>query len=63
MRARALEPFVRGEPARNVGAKSGFGLGLSIVKSLAEKAGGRIDLLDAKPHGLVARVALPAAFP
>lgn len=62
-RARLVEPFARGEPARTIGATSGFGLGLSIVKSLAEKAGGRLELLDAKPHGLVARVALPAAFP
>ena len=62
-RARVLEPFVRGEPARTVNARSGFGLGLSIVTSLVEKAGGRFDLLDRKPHGLIARVALPAAFP
>jgi signal transduction histidine kinase len=62
-RARVLEPFVRGEPARNVGAKSGFGLGLSIVKSLVEKAGGRLELAERRPHGLIARVALPAAFP
>lgn len=62
-RERVLEPFVRGEPARTVGDKSGFGLGLSIVQSLAEKAGGRIELIQGKPRGLVARVALPAAFP
>lgn len=62
-RQRVLEPFVRGEPARTVGARSGFGLGLSIVRSLAEKAGGSIELLDRKPSGLIARVALPAAFP
>ncbi len=62
-RTRLVEPFARGELARTVGARSGFGLGLSIVKSLAEKAGGRLELLDAKPHGLIARVALPAAFP
>ncbi|MDE2364799.1 MAG: HAMP domain-containing protein [Hyphomicrobiales bacterium] len=61
--ARVLEPFVRGEPARTVGAKSGFGLGLSIVKSLAEKDGGRLELVNRKPHGLIARVALPVAFP
>ena len=62
-RTRVLEPFVRGEPARNVGAKSGFGLGLSIVQALVEKAGGRLELAERKPHGLIARVALPAAFP
>ena len=57
-----LEPFVRGEPARTVNAKSGFGLGLSIVASLTEKAGGKLQLLDRAPNGLIARVALPAAF-
>ena len=57
-----LEPFVRGEPARRVDAKSGFGLGLSIVASLTEKAGGKLQLLDRAPNGLIARVALPAAF-
>ncbi len=57
-----LEPFVRGEPARTVNDKGGFGLGLSIVASLTEKAGGKLQLLDRAPHGLVARVALPAAF-
>ena len=57
-----LEPFVRSEPGRTVDAKSGFGLGLSIVASLVEKAGGRLQLLDRAPNGLIARVALPAAF-
>ncbi|HMN72238.1 MAG TPA: ATP-binding protein [Rhodoblastus sp.] len=57
-----LEPFVRGEPARTVDEKGGFGLGLSIVASLTEKAGGKLQLLDRTPSGLVARVALPAAF-
>ena len=57
-----LEPFVRGEPARTVDDKGGFGLGLSIVASLTEKAGGKFELLDRAPNGLIARVALPAAF-
>lgn len=57
-----LEPFVRGQPARTVDSKGGFGLGLSIVASLTEKAGGKLQLLDRAPNGLIARVALPAAF-
>lgn len=61
-RAELLEPFVRGEPARTVDDKGGFGLGLSIVASLTEKAGGKFELLDRAPNGLIARVALPAAF-
>ena len=60
-RAELLEPFVRGEPARTVDSKGGFGLGLSIVASLTEQAGGKLQLLDRAPNGLIARVALPAA--
>jgi signal transduction histidine kinase len=59
---RVLEPFVRGEPARNMNDHSGFGLGLSIVRSLVEDVGGGLQLLDHKPHGLIARVTLPRAF-
>jgi len=61
-KARVLEPFVRGEPARTVTDRSGFGLGLSIVRSLVQALGGRLDLLDREPHGLIARVTLPRAF-
>jgi signal transduction histidine kinase len=59
---RVLEPFVRGEPARNMNDHSGFGLGLSIVRSLVEEVGGGLQLLDSEPHGLIARVTLPRAF-
>jgi signal transduction histidine kinase len=59
---RVLEPFVRGEPARNMNDHSGFGLGLSIVRSLVEDVGGGFQLLDHEPHGLIARVTLPRAF-
>lgn len=62
MKDQLLEPFVRGEPARTLDSKSGFGLGLSIVVSLVEQAGGKFQLLDRPPNGLIARVALPAAF-
>ncbi len=61
-KVRVLEPFVRGEPARTVTDRSGFGLGLSIVRSLVLKLGGRLELLDRQPHGLIARVTLPCAF-
>ncbi|MDE2578258.1 MAG: HAMP domain-containing protein [Hyphomicrobiales bacterium] len=60
-REKVLEPFVRGAPARNMNADAGFGLGLSIVRMLAEKAGGAVQLLEASPHGLIARVTLPKA--
>jgi len=61
-KVRVLEPFVRGEPARTVTDRSGFGLGLSIVRSLVQKLGGHLELLDREPHGLIARVTLPRAF-
>jgi signal transduction histidine kinase len=61
-KARVLEPFVRGEPARTVTDRSGFGLGLSIVRSLVEGLGGRLELIDREPQGLIARVTLPRAF-
>ena len=56
-----LLAFVRGEPGRTVGEHSGFGLGLSIVCSLLDELGGTLQLLDNKPHGLIARVTLPVA--
>jgi signal transduction histidine kinase len=58
-KATVLEPFVRGEPGRTMASHSGFGLGLSIVRSLVEHHGGTVALLDALPHGLIVRIALP----
>lgn len=56
-----FEPFVRGAPGRTIDNYSGFGLGLSIVRSLIERHGGTVVLLDRAPHGLIARVTLPRA--
>ncbi|MGJ0505932.1 MAG: ATP-binding protein [Methylocystis sp.] len=56
-----FEPFVRGEASRTIGHHSGFGLGLSIVRSLVERHGGSVTLLDRAPHGLIVRVVLPRA--
>ncbi len=56
-----VEPFVRGRPARNMNEHGGFGLGLSIVRSLVEEIGGGLQLLDRAPNGLIARVILPRA--
>lgn len=58
-KAVVFEPFVRGEPGRRMDRHSGFGLGLSIVRSLVENHGGAVALLDAEPKGLVVRVVLP----
>ncbi|WP_424363104.1 ATP-binding protein [Methylocystis parvus] len=54
-----FEPFVRGQSGRTVGEKSGFGLGLSIVRSLVEGHGGSVQMRDRAPHGLIVRVTLP----
>jgi signal transduction histidine kinase len=60
-KARLIEPFVRGDRARNMNERVGFGLGLSIVTSLLMEVGGTLQLLDREPHGLVARVIFPKA--
>ncbi len=62
VKSRVLEPFVRGEPARNMNERVGFGLGLSIVVGLVEELDGSLQLLDREPNGLIARVTLPRAF-
>ncbi len=54
-----LEAFVRGEAARTMDDRAGFGLGLSIARAVAEAHGGRLTLHDRAPHGLIARIALP----
>jgi signal transduction histidine kinase len=55
-----LEPFVRGDDARNMDDASGFGLGLSIANAIVLAHGGALSLHDRKPHGLVVRIQLPA---
>ncbi len=55
-----IEPFVRGDEARNLDGTSGFGLGLSIARSIVIAHGGTLSLHDRQPHGLTARITLPA---
>src|SRR5262249_31797298 len=50
-----LEPFVRGDDARNMDEAGGFGLGLSIARGIALAHGGELPLHDRSPHGLVVR--------
>jgi signal transduction histidine kinase len=56
-REQVFERFHRGDPARTRGAP-GTGLGLAIARSLAERAGGRLELLDGGP-GARFRLTLP----
>ena len=54
-----LEPFVRGDNARNMDEAAGFGLGLSIANAIVLAHGGALSLHDRQPHGLVVRIRLP----
>lgn len=54
-----LEPFVRGDEARNMDEASGFGLGLSITRAIVDAHGGTLSLNDRQPRGLIARIELP----
>jgi signal transduction histidine kinase len=54
-----LEPFVRGDDARNMDDTTGFGLGLSIARAIALAHGGELSLHDRQPHGLIVRIELP----
>jgi len=54
-----MEPFVRGDDARNMDETQGFGLGLSIARTIALAHGGKLSLNDRQPHGLIVRIQLP----
>jgi signal transduction histidine kinase len=54
-----LEPFVRGDDARNMDEAAGFGLGLSIAHAIVLAHGGELTLHDRQPHGLIVRITLP----
>jgi signal transduction histidine kinase len=54
-----LEPFVRGDDARNMDEAAGFGLGLSIAHAIVLAHGGELSLHDRQPQGLVVRIQLP----
>ena len=58
-KGKVVEPFVRGDDARNMDEASGFGLGLSIARAIALAHGGMLSLHDLAPRGLRARVQFP----
>ena len=57
---RVFEPFHRADPAR-APATGGFGLGLSVARSIARAHGGDVTLANREGGGLVATVRLPLA--
>ena len=59
--AAMLQPFVRGDRARNLDGTPGFGLGLSIAGAIVEAHSGRIGLANREPHGLAVTLELPRA--
>jgi signal transduction histidine kinase len=56
-RERIFDRLQRGDRSRSAGV-SGSGLGLSIARTAAERAGGRVDLVDG-PRGAHFRMVLP----
>jgi signal transduction histidine kinase len=58
-----LEPFVRGDDARNMDENAGFGLGLSIARAIVLAHGGKLSMHDREPHGLIVRIELPIRQP
>jgi len=60
-RERLLEPFERGDAARQIREGTGFGLGLPTAKSIAEAAGGRMELTETPGGGLTVCLSLPGA--
>jgi signal transduction histidine kinase len=56
----ATEAFWRRSTDQNV---EGFGLGVTIAEALVTASGGQLDLAPAEPHGVHARIRLPAARP
>lgn len=60
LRTKVLEPFVKGDASRTPASRSGFGLGLSIVREVVRSHGGTMELKPRKPNGLIVALALPA---
>jgi signal transduction histidine kinase len=61
-RRRAIEPFERLSTARESDS-GGFGLGLAIVRAIAEGHEGALTLSKNEPRGLIATIRLPAGRP
>ncbi|WP_417669898.1 ATP-binding protein [Roseibium sp.] len=60
-RERLLEPFERGDAARQMSESGHLGLGLATTRAIAEAHGGGLDLLETPGGGLTARLTFAQA--
>ncbi|WP_420006249.1 sensor histidine kinase [Arenibacterium sp. LLYu02] len=61
IRSRVMEPFEKGDPSRSPSTRSGFGLGLSIVREIMTRHGGTMELAHREPRGLCVALVFPSA--
>ncbi len=54
-----FQKFYRSQQAEKMGIK-GFGLGLSLVKSIIDEASGTIEIIDNEPTGTIFKLTLPS---
>lgn len=59
---RVFEPFFRVDPGRRK-TLPGAGLGVAIAREIIERFGGRIDIKNLQPFGLLQTIALPVIEP
>ena len=59
-KARAFDLFYRADPSRN---HDGYGVGLALVKEIARRLGGKIQIEDNRPTGTVFQFILPKKEP
>ncbi|WP_316862063.1 HAMP domain-containing sensor histidine kinase [uncultured Cohaesibacter sp.] len=59
LKTHVVEPFFKADPSRRAD-KGGLGLGLSIVRGIAQAHGGHLTIRDNLPHGLIVEVAFPS---
>ncbi|MBZ5763702.1 HAMP domain-containing histidine kinase [Rhizobium sp. VS19-DR104.2] len=59
LKGKVLEPFFKADESRQIGAKRGLGLGLTIAQGIVVKGhSGRFSLSDGVPHGLIIVICL-----
>jgi signal transduction histidine kinase len=57
-KGKVFQKFYRSNKAEELGIK-GFGLGLSLVKSIIDEASGKIEIIDNNPSGTIFKISLP----